>query len=266
MLPAHATSASIHRLALAQELVAGCPDVIHLTPISEIALTGSSARGLADEYSDLEINIWTEAPLPADDLIAWLSAAGARDLTPEAAPREDDSAWIRGTLEGIPLEVGQQTFADLARTVNRLISDPDLPDSWIGLGDLLTHAVPLRTTGQYAQSIAPLHTYPEPLRARLLAEAGAHLRRCDPALAERLLRRGEWIALAAQIAEDCTALLRYLYAYDRRWQPGRKWTLSAADELPSAPDDLLEQIEVFTRARSPEAIEAGYALIRSLLH
>lgn len=265
MLPTHATSASLRRLALARQLIGSCPDIIHLTPISEIALTGSSARGLADEFSDLELNLWTETLIPPADLIGWLSTAGAHDLTPEPAPRADDSRWIKGTVDGIPLEVGNQTFADLARTVHRLVSDPDLPDSWIGLGDLLTHAVLLRTSGEYARLIAPLHTYPEALRERLLAEADAHLRRCDPALAERLLRRGEWIALAAQIADDCAALLCYLYAHDRRWQPGRKWTLSAADELPSAPDDLLEQIEVFTRARSPETIQAGYALIRSLI-
>lgn len=265
MLPVHATSASIRRFALAQELVASCPDVIHLTPITEIALTGSSARGLADEHSDLEINIWTDTPLAVEDITGWLSAAGAHDLISEAAPRDDDSRWISGWLDGIPLEVGNQTFFELARTVERLTTDPDLTDAWIGLGDLLAHAVPLRTSGQYAHRIAPLRTYPPALRQRLLAEASAHLRKCDPAQAERLLRRGEWIALAAQIAADCAALLRYLYAYDQRWQPGRKWTLSAADDLPSAPDDLVDQIEVFTRARSPEAIQAGYALIRAFV-
>lgn len=265
MLPVHATSASIRRLALAQELVASCPDVIHLTPVNEIALTGSSARGLADELSDLEINVWTDTPLSVEDITGWLSAAGAHDLIPEATPRDDDSRWISGRLDGIPLEVGNQTFYELARTVERLVGDAELSDAWIGLGDLLTHAVPLRTSGQYAHLTAPLHTYPPALRQRLLAESSAHLRKCDPAQAERLLRRGEWIALAAVIASDCAALLRYLYAYDQRWQPGRKWTLSAADDLPSAPDDLLDQIEVFTRARSPEAIHAGYALIRTFV-
>lgn len=55
-------AASALRRRLAAELVSACP--IELA--TEAALTGSAARGVADEYSDIELNFWSEA-LPSSE-------------------------------------------------------------------------------------------------------------------------------------------------------------------------------------------------------
>lgn len=56
-LPETATDASRRRAELAGQLARGCP--VELA--EEIALVGSTAHGLADDDSDLELNHWADA-------------------------------------------------------------------------------------------------------------------------------------------------------------------------------------------------------------
>ncbi len=55
-LPSDATAASRLRLDLAQRLTDVCPAELG----QEIALTGSAARGRADDFSDIELNLWVD--------------------------------------------------------------------------------------------------------------------------------------------------------------------------------------------------------------
>jgi hypothetical protein len=74
------TEASRHRLALAQALTDTCPPKLG----EEIAITGSVARGIADRYSDIEINCWVRALPEPEAWREWLRAAGATHI-PEKA-------------------------------------------------------------------------------------------------------------------------------------------------------------------------------------
>lgn len=259
------TDAQLRRRALADALVTGCPDYLNMTAITEIALTGSTASGLADDTSDLEITIWTTDALRGTDLIAWLAGAGVGELGVEPAPRDDDSRWVYGVLAGVPLEVGNQTYDELAHTVMLLTTDPYLPPRWVALAALLTSAMPLRTSGQLARLTEPLRTYPAALRERLMTDAlTAWQQRTDEL--ERLLLRGEWIALSERIAAACNGALRFLYARDRRWQPGPKWTLTGAATLPTAPAGLSDRVAAFTTARTLDDLRAGDELLAAIFN
>ena len=71
---ATATEASRVRYDRARELARG----FALDPGQEVAITGSVARGVADRYCDIELNVYGDTPPPLAACDAALRAAGAR--------------------------------------------------------------------------------------------------------------------------------------------------------------------------------------------
>ena len=84
-LPENASAASIRRAELAQRLVESCPPAL----ADEIALVGSTARGIADDEFDLELNLWAQA-IPPLESACRVADRGGRDRHSgrgNAAPR-----------------------------------------------------------------------------------------------------------------------------------------------------------------------------------
>lgn len=75
-LPVCATQASHVRYAIAQTLAAKAPPSFG----QECALTGSTSRGIADEYSDIEMMFYVETFPSYDERERWLQTVGARDI------------------------------------------------------------------------------------------------------------------------------------------------------------------------------------------
>ena len=140
LLPANATVASQQRAKIAERLVDACPSDL----ADEIALTGSTARGVADDDSDLELNLWCETLPPLSERVAWLSAAGATDVQVEDAPRPDNSHWIKFRLDGLPAEVGWQTVEALHARITYLQSGATLEREVLTFADVIASAIPLR--------------------------------------------------------------------------------------------------------------------------
>lgn len=237
VLPEPATEASQRRAELALRLAQTCP----LELADEIALVGSVAHGVADDESDLELNLWSEAIPPLAARIVWLQAAGASDIHAEDNPRPDDSYWISFMLEGISGEVGWQTYDALESALELLLSG-DADRKALVFADILTSALPLRTIGKLAAWQARLSGYSDAVQASILAQAVARWSRPNAfASARRLAQREERIALTALLVEDLDMALRVLYAAHRRWEPSRKWTLTLARRF--IQDNLLGRID-----------------------
>lgn len=237
VLPENSTPASQRRAELALRLAQTCP----LELADQIALVGSVAHGVADGESDLELNLWAEAIPPLAARIAWLQAAGATDVHAEDNPRPDDSYWISFTLEGISGEVGWQTYDALESALELLLSGKADRKALV-FADILTSALPLRTTGRLAAWQARLSGYSDEVQAAILADAVARWSRPNAfASARRLAQREERIALTALLVEDLDMALRVLYAAHRRWEPSRKWTLTLARQF--IHDNLLGRID-----------------------
>ncbi|WP_345462373.1 hypothetical protein [Deinococcus carri] len=73
-------------------------------------MTGSVSRGVADAFSDLELNFWVEEVPLLGELQAWLCSRGV-DVEPLVDPLEDGSVWLRGWRDGIPIEAGWHPWA-----------------------------------------------------------------------------------------------------------------------------------------------------------
>lgn len=230
VLPIHSTAASERRAELALRLAQICPPAL----ADEIALVGSVAHGVADDESDLELNLWAASIPTLSERIAWLEAAGATDIHAEDTPRPDDSYWIGFTLDGIRGEVGWQTVAVCDAALDVVLSGKADRKALV-FADILTSALPLRTVGWLAAWQARLANYSDAVQTAILADAVARWSRPNAfASARRLAQRGEQIALMALLVEDLDMALRVLYAANRRWEPSRKWTLTLARRF--APD------------------------------
>jgi hypothetical protein len=232
MLPAHATPASQHRLELAHILARSCPTEL----AAEIALTGSAARGLADDESDLEVNFWVERLPPADDRLNWLYAMGLRDYTLHLKPRPDNSYWISGIFMDIPLEAGWQTFSALETALAPLLAGDVIERKPLTLVELIASAVPLKTQGYLVDLQEKTRLYPPALRQKLIEAAlKMWLNEERSATMLRLAARGERLALVDYLRDDLDMMVRLLYAANGRWEAGAKWALTLARDLTVVP-------------------------------
>jgi hypothetical protein len=255
-LPPKATEASHTRFDLAQRLASHCPTAF----ADAIALTGSAARGLAEPASDAEINCWAEA-LPSPSARAdWLLEAGVTGLEAEPAPRSDGSEWFGGTLGGVPVEVGWQTFAALEGSLTPVREGLTTDPARLRLGELIVSAVVLRPERRLLDWQRALALYPDALRDALLADLTAQLTdRGHWATIDKLARRGEWLMVASAVPDMLRAAVRLLYVVNRRWEAGDKWLLTLAAEFPVMPPDWQARLEAILTALPEPSVALAQA-------
>ncbi len=234
-LPEHATEASKLRAELAERLVQSCPSDL----ADEIALVGSTARGYADDDSDLELNLWAEAIPPLEARIAWLKQVDVSQWVVEEAPRSDDSYWIHAVIDQINVELGWQTFAIADRFISTAVSSAAQPPVLI---EIVASAIPLRTMGKLHDWQATLSAYSNPFQESTVNVAIEEWSRLKHFTAmRRLAQHGERLLLAYYLIDDLNRAVHLLYASYRRWSPKVKWTLTVAREF--APFDLDARID-----------------------
>lgn len=255
-----ATEASRVRFELARELAERCPPELG----HEIAVSGSVARGIADDDSDIELNFWTDETPPVDAREAWLREMGADELVADAFPGADGTAWVICFLRGIQIEAGWQSVDAQDQIVQRLAAGEIVDHRRLIVADMLRNAVALRGGKLLLEWQSQLAAYPEPLRERLIAES---IERWSwPTFHRALARRGERLAITSRLLVDVYAALRILCALNRRWEPDWKWLRQVEQDLALAPRDLATRIDsVFTADDPNRAIDLCFELVLDTL-
>jgi hypothetical protein len=242
MLPPDATPQSRHCLALAQELTGRCPPALG----REVALTGSVALGLADDDSDIELNLWVETLPDAAQRDGWLAAISATDVKAEDMPWGDGTFAATFRYRGVTVEAGWQTITMLEAALRSVLDEHRT--SRLTLAYAVSQAVTLRSEGALAKWQSWLADYPDGLRARLI-EQNTNVWRLPHAGGIRwaLVRRRDVLALNERLTWDVYNILNLLFALNRRWRPDWKWLRHKCAALPVKPDRLAERIEeIFT--------------------
>jgi len=253
------------RRALAEHLAASCPPELGAT----IAITGSTARGLADASSDLEMNYWGETIPPVEARVAWLRDAGVEAIQVFPEPRPDDSYWIGGILDGVELEIGCQTVAALEGELAQLLSAQVTDPRRLALAELIVTAVPMRDEARVREWQTRLAQFPPELRAHFRDRLAERLN--DDAhwqSLRSLAARGEYLALTRGIADDLEMALDAAYAHARQWMPSPKWKITRAEILPGVAGDAYEQIAhiFYTLAAAPKTgIKIAHGFMQSIL-
>lgn len=192
---------SLKRYQYALKLASGCPKQHY----SEVALTGSSAKGIAEDASDIEINFWSESIPSADERMGWLAENGVQELVVIEKPRPDLSYWISGVYEGIPIEIGWQTIQALSDSLNTILDANTIDHRALRLADIILSAIPLYGGGvlEYWQDRLS-YDYSDVLQTHLIHDC----------LAE--WGRGKY--------NDHTLVLRAVFALNRVWEVNwKRW-------------------------------------------
>ena len=235
--------------------------------LAALAVGGSVGSGLADQFSDLELDCyWFSAPGDSDRT-GPVSALGG-DLTALWDYDPDDEEWSEDYRLG-ELDVTVSNF--LTDTIERFLgqvvecADTD-PVKHMRLA-ALQRSRPLLGVELMASWRARADGYPDELVLAMVERA------LDPrvlgswAAREALVARGDDLAVQALLGGIGYAVVGAVLALNRVYLPHTrlKWQRHLIAGLEVAPGRLAERLGLLTAARHPEALLAAEALLTDIV-
>lgn len=246
------TSESLHRLKYAREIAELCPESL----FNQIALTGSSARGIATESSDIEINFWVDTLPDRQSRVDWIASLGVTDIVAHSEARPDNSYWINGNYKGIELEGGWQTFADLEIALTELIEARTTNHKALRLAELILSAKHLRGIGTLEKWQSKLQHYPEELSQKLIESALTNW--LDDNWREHRISENSH-------KEDIHRIWRIIFALNHQWEVNWKYASHNIPNLQIYPKKILERIWDINKSNSTSSQKITLELIADIL-
>src|SRR5215212_3130101 len=191
----------------------------------EVAVTGSTARGWDDEWSDVELMALTDE-LPVEERVrAWYPGELA----------ELDAwgriVWADGTIDGRKVELVFQRLGDVEDVVDAILRCAVHEHEELRTAEAIVNGRIVR--GDRLRALQErLQEYPPGLTEILVRRAVGPWE-SQPTLG--VVRRADRLPLAQALVRDAHAILRILHAVNRRWEPTWKWTARRVDELAEKP-------------------------------
>ena len=230
------------RRELAQRVADGLPRLV----AEEVLLTGSVSRGVADDYSDIEMLVVTREELSLDDCFALARGAGLTEIATWGAPHPV-TRRVSGTRDGVPIELIWWPRDHAEAQVDALLAG-----SVTATADALVHGVALRTGGLLASWQERLRAYPPAVATAQIEEAALPWGGFAPAGLMTLMRAGERLALVEWIVDAALRVLTIVYALNRVWPPTTKRLAARTEALAVKPDRIAERIEAALTDPDPE--------------
>jgi hypothetical protein len=209
---------------------------------TDVVLTGSTARGVADELSDIELLVVSERlpdELPLAELQSW-------------PPGSDGSTWYGGWVEGEKVELVWWT-PDFAEERVRAIAAGEIVDhARLRSAEAIAKGISLRGE-RHAAWAARLAHYPSGLAARIVDDVTDDW--VDPVRSQRTnLRAGDALVLAQALVNTAEGILRIVFALNEEWEPGWKRLALRVEPLAVKPERLGERIDAAIRALDLHAL------------
>jgi hypothetical protein len=212
--------------------------------VEDVVLTGSTARDMADDLSDVELLVISgRLPdgLPLSGLQSW-------------SPGIEGAMWYGGSFEGEQVELIWWTPAYVEERVRALAAGEIVDYARQKTAEAIVNGIPLRGT-RHADWIARLARYPEGLAARVVDDVADEW--TEPVSSQRCtLRAGDALVLAQRIVEDAEGILRIVFALNDEWVPGWKRLAARVEPLALQPERLAERIDAAVRALDLQAMRA----------
>ena len=169
-------------------------------PVEDVVLTGSTARGMADELSDVELLVISDAlpeQLPFDDRQSW-------------SPGVEGAMWYGGLFEGETVELVWWTPAYAEERVRAIAAGEVVDHARLRTAEAIVHGIPLRGE-RHAGWAARLSRYPDGLAARIVDDvADEWIDRVDSQRSN--LRTGDALVLAQALVVAAEGILRVVFA------------------------------------------------------
>lgn len=205
--------------------------------VAAVLLAGSVARGLADDRSDIEVDVYWRRPPTEAERHAVVDGAGWEWVYAE----QDEHEWADGIrVGGVKIDVSQFTTATIDGYVASLRSGDTEPELQVRATALLDGRA-LAGADVIEGWRAGLAPYPDALSLAMLEAA------LPPRPAERLrmlASRDDPLLLTRDVVEGLHGLLDVLFAVNRRYvpHPFHKWLHFECGQLAVAPPDLEARI------------------------
>jgi len=217
---------------VAERIAAALPAVVE-----EVVLTGSVARGVADEISDIEMLLVTTTRLDLTECFEYAGRVGLGNLDTWGVQGTEVSR-VFGYYEGVPIETIWWPHDFAEASVAALVLGEQS-----AAAEALASGVALRTGGLLETWQQRLRVYPEKLATARIEEAALTWGGFHPMGFLTLARPGERLALVEYLYNDAVRVLRIVYALNRVWQPTSKRLADRVQALPVKPERLAERIE-----------------------
>jgi predicted nucleotidyltransferase len=221
-----------------QGLAQRVADALPLEVAEEVVLTGSVARGVADDVSDIEMLIVTPEPMELAACFEHARAAGLEDLD-TWGDQSTPTRRVSGLLEGVSFELVWWSRQNAESAIDSFFSSSDLSSA----ADAIVYGVALRTSGSLSRWQARLSDYPEELARARIEDAALTWGGFSPAGLLTLARPGERLARTERMLDDASRVLRIVFALNRVWLPTNKRLVARVASLAVKPVRLAERIE-----------------------
>jgi len=228
--------------------------------VAAMLLAGSVARGTADQYSDIELDIfWAETPAE-DERLAPIEPAGGTLLYKEA----DENEWADGFfIGGVKLDTSQFLSSTMERWLDDATerADPDVEKQLLIAA--VQHGQPLYGAALVERWRATAAEYPDAL-ARTIAANNLSFR--PRFFLEMLAARDDLLLLYKCIVEIEHLILNVLLALNRQYvsHPLHKWLDWQCAQLRIAPPNLARRLKQILRDEPAAAVEQLHRLIEEL--
>jgi hypothetical protein len=232
-----------------------------------VIVAGSTARGHADRFSDLEIGVfWHEAPGDETRLDAIAAAGG--EVVRLYPLDETELAWYDDwRLDGFVVDLVHMTVADAERMLDDVVARHDPDDLKLNLVAAIVDGVPLHGHGL----LASWRGRAVPLPAELTqAIVGAHAQIDHFWRFEALVERRNPLLARRFATEIVERLLRVLLALNGVYPFGFKWLDEVTARLTLAPSQLADRLRAVllepperTAALLAPLVEETYDLIEA---
>jgi hypothetical protein len=228
--------------------------------VAAVLLAGSVARGTADEYSDIEIDVfWAEEPSEAERL-APIAGCGGTWLYSGA----DDNEWADGFfIGGVKVDTSQFLCSTIERWLDDAIerADPDAEKQFLIAA--VQHGQ-VFSGGELVQRWrARAAEYPAALARAIIAE---NLEFRSRALVEMLAARDDLLMLYRCISEIELQVMNVLLALNRQYvsHPLHKWLDWQCAQLRVAPPELAARLKRALRAEPRAAVDLIQQLVEEV--
>jgi hypothetical protein len=231
--------------------------------LAALAAAGSVGAGIADRFSDLELDCyWVRPPANADRLAPVRALDG--ELTTLWDYDQDEQEWSEDYLVG-GLGVTVSNF--LVSSVEQFLDDVLVRASTDPVRHMRLAALqrcrPLAGTEMMASWRARADTFPRELVSALVEQALAPEVLTGWSAREALVSRGDGLAVRDLLTRTGLAAVRAILALNRVYLPHRqlKWQRHLTAGLSLAPGRLAERLESVSNGPPAEALQAAETLL-----
>lgn len=229
--------------------------------VSAVLLAGSVARGTADAFSDIEVDIYWHDPPTAEDRQAPIATLGATPVYSEV----DENEWADGiALDGVKTDTSQFLVSTIDRYITDVLERADLEVEKQIRITAFQQGKALSGVKQIEAWRAQAVAYPDALQYASLQEYFDIRPRY---LLDMIAARDDVLFLHFALNGLLQRLMSSLYAINRLYltHPYHKWLHWEISRMTYTPPDLEQRIRDILRAAPQPAVDAAHILIEDML-